>query len=268
MLGLALTKWLIRSGANVWVLINQSEVQIDGIIKLGLKDIEPGNELPHFNVVFHLAAMISGDPNDAERLFSANAMLTHRLVTNLNFDRIVYSSTVSLYQHSNGLIVENSPIKPQTPYAHSKYWGEHYVQQCNSYAILRFSSIYGVGIKPGVFISRAIEQALLKGRVTIMGDGDRLQNYIHTTTAVNHLVRAAECEKNITGLAVSTLSHSNRNIAEYICKATGGELEFKGEDNSPSFVYDNSKTREVIGLSKPDADIEKEISAIVEWTRQ
>jgi nucleoside-diphosphate-sugar epimerase len=268
LLGAALTKLLIQEAANVWVLINQSDVNIHGVTKVELKDLKDGKRLPHFDVVFHLAAMISNDSKDELRLFNANVLLTQRLCAELNFDRIVYSSTVSLHGSTTAAIVETSQINPHNAYAHSKLWGEHYVQQCDSFAILRFSSIYGVGIKDGVFISRAIEQALTNGAVTIMGDGERLQNYIHTDTAIDYLVCAAKVNNNVVGLAVSTTSHSNRSIADYICQATGSELKFNGVDNSPSFVYDNSKTRELIGLIKPDSEIEKEIAAIVEWTRQ
>ena len=92
--------------------------------------------------------------------------------------------------------------------------GEEMVKQNSSYSILRFSSLFGIGMKQDNFIRRAIEQALEKNNIVLFGDGLRKQNYLNVNQAVEYLVATADCKDNFIGLAVDNVSYSNKQIRE------------------------------------------------------
>ncbi|HAP69507.1 MAG TPA: hypothetical protein DCR04_07240 [Flavobacteriales bacterium] len=266
LLGGALTERLLESDIEVWALRHKTEIAKDGVIEIGVDELAKPN-VTKFDTLFHLGALITMGPDKSEALYHSNVALSDTLCKQVSFERIVHASTVSVYQQNGNTVKELSPISPQNPYAHSKYWGEHYIKQCQSFGILRFSSIFSSKTISGSFIYRAAKQAVMENRITLFGEGARLQNYINVNLAVDYLLSTANTESNLVGLGVSGRSYSNLEIAKTISGLTGCEIIHQGEDDSASFVYDNSETLRILGQKKNVVNLEKELSLLIKWLK-
>jgi UDP-glucose 4-epimerase len=101
------------------------------------------------DVVVHLAALMSWDPRDDQRLFDANVQGTFHLLAasrQANVGRFVFASSGEVYPELNFAylpIDENHPTRPTSSYGLTKLLGEEMVRRAGraglSFTILRFS---------------------------------------------------------------------------------------------------------------------------------
>jgi nucleoside-diphosphate-sugar epimerase len=92
-------------------------------------------------------------------------------------------------------------------------------------------------MKVGSFIP-AIVAAAKHGRIRLLGDGKRRQNYLNIEVAAAMCLQAAASCDNIVALGVDQRSYSNREVADMLAALTGAEIVHEGEDTSPSYLYD------------------------------
>lgn len=200
-----------------------------------------------YDIIFLVAATIPygnlNTPNKA--LLEANVRLVFTTVSRFENAKIVFSSSVSVYGNPVGTISEQSSFNAPNQYGLSKLAGEFIVKQHPRYAILRYSSLYGNGMTSGIFLPRIIKQAREQGTITLYGRGERRQDYLYVSDAAQLALRAACTEKNGIYLGVHGKSASNLEAAQAVqgCFPTCNII-FTGVDNSPSFIYDNTFTRE------------------------
>lgn len=112
-------------------------------------------EIPEFDVVFHLAA--STDTGEEDH--STNDIGTENLLTvlkeRLNGTRVLYLSTTATIDRqgpANGPIDEDSPNVPRTEYGKTKLKAEKVIEEKHiaygyKYTILRSSTVYGYGTR-------------------------------------------------------------------------------------------------------------------------
>jgi len=208
-----------------------------------------------------------GMPEEDEKLVKVNLLLPKLITELFPSSRIVFCSSVSVYQHgiNNKLLTIHDAPSPKSKYALSKLWGESTIASHDSYAILRISSMYGVGMKTETFMPRIILHALSEGEIVLNGEGDRLQNYIHVNDVAKIAVEAAKHADNMTVLAVSDRSYGNREIAELILELIPGRIQYFGSDDSDSCVYDNAYTQELLGEINYKS-IKEGLKELIEWT--
>lgn len=210
----------------------------------------------------------AGEKFNDQKLTNANVLLPRSISELFPSSRIVFCSSVSVYENITQEVISitSNPV-PQSKYALSKLWGERIIEDHPSYAIIRISSMYGVGMKNVTFIPRIIEDASLKGEIILQGDGSRMQNYIHVNDVAGIAVKAADFSKNITLLAVDDNSYSNKNIAEMVLEIIPGVLGFSGYDYSKSSCYDNTNTHTTLGQIE-FKNIRKGLRELAEWRRK
>jgi nucleoside-diphosphate-sugar epimerase len=193
----------------------------------------------------------------------SNIKLIIEISTAYSTSRIVFSSSISVYGNPCEEIIKiNTPFNNPSFYGLSKIAGEAIIKNHKSYAILRFSSIWGKGINGNTFIPRLIEQALDKGLITIYGDGSRKQNYIHFEDAIEMCLRAANLDDNIVLFGVGKRSITNIEIAEAIASYTGASIQFTNEDPNPNMVFDADSSFEKIAYW-PKKDIIKDFIELI-----
>lgn len=205
-----------------------------------------------YDVVFLVAAAIPyGSLNSpSKELLEANVKLVLTTVSRFEHAKIVFASSVSVYGTPVGTIHEQSPFNAPNMYGLSKLAGEFIVRQHDRYAILRYSSLYGRGMTPDTFLPRIIQQAGERGIITLYGNGERCQDYLHVSDAAELALSAARTEKNGIYLGVNGTSVSNLDAAQAVQTFFPAcIINFTGVDNSPSFIYDNSFTREELDFS-------------------
>ena len=160
--------------------------------------------------VFHLAALADIVPSivNPEGYFRSNVVgtfVTLQSARAANIKRFVYVASSSCYGiPDNYPTPEKAEIRPQYPYALTKWLGEcevmHWAQVYGLPAIsLRFFNIYGprartsgtYGAVFGVFLAQ-----LLAGKpLTIVGDGEQTRDFTYVSDAVDALVCAAGSDK-------------------------------------------------------------------------
>ncbi|MDC7995702.1 NAD-dependent epimerase/dehydratase family protein [Altibacter sp. HG106] len=235
--------------------------QVTGVYREGTENLEPSmsqvayTELSHlktnFDWVFLVAAYIpkKTDKEIKANLQKTNIDLVDQVIKTFSTTRIVFCSSVSVYEASAAVRDEKSALAPATAYGKSKLAGEQMVARCRSYAIVRFSSIFGCRMRPTTFLPRIALQALTEHHITLFGNGTRKQNYIAVADAAKYLIKAAKAENNGVYLAVSEQSVSNLKVAEVIQEALPDTtIKHTGTDTSPSFCYDNAATRKALGI--------------------
>ncbi|WP_158635319.1 NAD-dependent epimerase/dehydratase family protein [Luteimonas cucumeris] len=211
-------------------------------------------------VVLHLAARIPRSMNHPDpHLALVNVSLPAQLLARYPWARHVMASSTSVYGRPTMLPISiDTPAAPCTPYGWSKLSAECLVRTASDYAILRLSSIIGCGMRSGSFIPTMVAAAR-DGRMRLLGDGSRTQDYIDVRDAAAMCVHAALATKdNFVALAVSGRAPTNLQVAEELARLTGAGIEFSGEDASPSFAYtlDRSPALQSSRISLHDTLIE------------
>src|SRR5215470_5101005 len=160
--------------------------------------------------VFHLAALADIVPSiqNPEGYFRANVVgtfTTLQAARAAKVRRFVYVASSSCYGIPRSYpTAETAEIRPQYPYALTKWLGEcqvmHWAQVYGLPALsLRFFNIYGprartngtYGAVFGVFLAQ-----LLAGRpLTIVGDGEQTRDFTYVSDAVDALITVANSQK-------------------------------------------------------------------------
>jgi nucleoside-diphosphate-sugar epimerase len=206
-------------------------------------------------------------PECRNELFDVNVRLVARICSLFGGSRIVYCSTVSVYSQNGEVNTESSPTGGLNEYGISKLWGEKVISSHPDYAIVRFPSIYGGGMKPGTIIPVYIQQALSAGEIKVLGNGRRAQNYLHVADAVQYLAAAARKGGKEIYLASAPTSITNYRLAEIIAGQTQAQVTMEGEDFSASYYYDNSYTTARLGYS-PTMYLDLGIKETIQWIKK
>lgn len=208
--------------------------------------------------------------DDTDRLYEANVRLVDRICRHFERAKIVYASTVSIYDGiaDARMIDEFTSVSTSTPYSLSKLWGEQIVKQRANHAILRLSSIYGQGMTNLTFIPRIVDQALANGKITLYGKGERLQNYLHVEDAASMFLRLTNSDAQGVFIGGSPLSYSNLVVAKEIQSITNCQIEFVSEDTSSSFNYRTGKIQRLLGQHHTFKDIKEGLREIIKWKQK
>ena len=104
-----------------------------------------------------------------------------------NFDgRIIFLSTCSVYGAQNGVLTEDSPVKPLSLYATSKLEAEQFLLDKNA-VIFRLGTLFGKGdnysrIRLDLVLNALICDAFQKGRMKVFG-GEQFRPLLHVRDA-------------------------------------------------------------------------------------
>jgi nucleoside-diphosphate-sugar epimerase len=130
-----------------------------------------------FDVVIHCASSGRGGPSNYAAVFLAGMQ---NLITNLEYKRLIFTSSTSVYAQTDGSIVdETSPADPMRETGQILRKTEDLVLGADG-AVARLAGLYGPG--------RCVPlRKLQEGRAVIEEDGKRLMNTLHQVDAVNAL---------------------------------------------------------------------------------
>ena len=259
----------INDNANVLGLYNNATNNfVNGVEYKNISELE--NLSDTFQFVFIISAFIPQKNNveDVEKLTQINENLTTIICAKFKTSKIIFASSVSVYAFDGLGKNEQSICEPQTYYGISKLNAENIVKHHLSYAIVRISSMIGVGMKQTTFVPLIISNAIKNNKITLLGDGSRSQNYIDVNDVATIFIEASKHTKNLVLLAASTMSFSNLEIANFIEKKLPNiSISLENTDNSPSFYYDATNTYKNINFT-PQKSIENSITEIVEWQQK
>lgn len=176
-------------------------------------------KIHNFDYIFHLAGIADIVPsiNKPVDYFNANVSGTINMLEAARLAKIkkfVYASSSSVYGicDSTGDILKNlyyiptsetAPIKPQYPYAETKYQGERWVSHYNQvYGLptvsLRLFNVYGPRSRTtgayGAVFGTFLAQKIHGQPFTVVGDGSQSRDFVFVTDVCDAFVKAAESE--------------------------------------------------------------------------
>ena len=237
-IGSHLVDLLIETGHKVVVIDNLSNGRLNNINHLldnedfefyelditNLDDIKP--IFKDVDWVFHLAGMSDIVPSieSPKKYYECNVTGTFNVLEasrEARVKKIVYAASSSSYGiPDNYPTAETEDIRPQYPYALTKYMGEelvmHWSQTYKIPAIaLRLFNVYGprsrttgaYGAVFGVFLSQKIHNKPF----TVVGDGTQTRDFTYVIDVAAAFVKAAEAEASDVALNVGSGQHYSIN---------------------------------------------------------
>lgn len=192
--------------------------------------------MPQVSVVFHLAAKINVDESiERPRVFYETNVLGTMNVLDWaakHHVRVILASTCEVYGGMDGLIDENSPLNPRSPYAASKAGAD---RMAYAYAqtyglkvdIVRPFNVYGPLQKDagfGAVIPMFFKRVMEGEPINIYGDGEQGRDFVYIEDVVRgymHILakeKTQPCDVYTFGTGVPT---SVNRIVELIEAITG-----------------------------------------------
>jgi UDP-glucose 4-epimerase len=201
-----------------------------------------------YDTIFIVAAVIPypGLYVSELNLIKTNIRLPLQIALQFPKSFIVFASSVSVY--GNPLvsrITERTQTREPNKYGMTKFTAEILLTKYHKKsAIIRFSSLYGKNMYPNTFIPRIMKEAEKKGIINLLGDGQRMQDYLHVNDAAVLCLKAAKSKIPGKYLGVYGTSHTNLTVAEYVCyHFSDCQIRYAGIDMESSYEYDASYTR-------------------------
>lgn len=288
-IGSHLAELLIKQGHEVTV--------IDNLLSGRLKNVQSVVDHARFNFVqtdirdatsllplfdgmdwvFHLAGLADIVPSIEmpAQYYDTNVTGTFNVLEcarQCGVKRVIYAASSSSYGIPEVYPTsESAPIKPQYPYALTKYMGEELVLHwANVYKLpaisLRLFNVFGTrsrtsgayGAVFGVFLA----QKLNKQPFTVVGDGTQTRDFTYVTDVADAFLCAAE--SGVLGEAMNVGSGNHYSI-NHLVELLGGDIEYiPKRPGEPDCTFgDNSKILRLLGW-KPRITFENGVARMLE----
>jgi len=287
-IGSHLTERLLKDGHHVTVLDNYSSGSPENLSHLqdnpNFKMIETdvadtSKIMPYFrdaDWIFHLAALADIVPSIEKPMqyYHSNVTGTASVLEASRWGgvkRFLYTASSSCYGIADLYPTpESAPVKPEYPYALTKFLGEELAMHWGKvYDIpvisLRLFNVYGprsrtsgtYGAVFGIFLA----QKLHGKPFTVVGDGTQKRDFTYVTDVVNAFIMAAKSDvrNEIFNVASSAPVSVNR-----LTELLGGKKEFiPKRPGEPDVTHaDTSKIRKILGW-EPAVPIEEGVENLL-----
>lgn len=185
---------LLKSAGHIVYPLVRRPTLCPGEIIWDFKNAPPQG-VPDFDILIHLAAQVNFDPAVDLGIYQANTLATAHLaeLTRLRKALFILASTVAVHGDSP-VIAQDTPIRPMSPYAVSKYLAEELVSlTLEKYLILRIGGIYGLDGPSHLTLNRSLNEAYYhKAAPLLKGSGQVLRNYIYVQDVARWIMTLVE----------------------------------------------------------------------------
>ncbi|MEU6641089.1 SDR family oxidoreductase [Saccharomonospora sp. NPDC046836] len=231
-----------------------------------LRDIGP-EQVSGVDAVIHLAAL-SNDPLGAlapELTHDINhraAVRLAELAKDAGVRRFLYASTCSVYGASGdaGLVDEDAPLRPVTPYAESKVRVEEDVHALAdgdfTPVFLRNATAFGFSprLRADIVLNNLVGHAVLTGEVLVVSDGTPWRPLVHARDIAHAFAAALVAPREAVHAKAFNIGTERNNvtvaqIAEQVVEAVpGARLRITGEAGADprSYRVDFSRFRAAV----------------------
>ena len=154
------------------------------------------NVLKDVDVVYHLAARVSTpfayeDPHMFEQINHWGTAELSYLIENSDIQKVIYTSSASVYGFSDEPLSESTLPKPTTHHGISKLNGENKLIRLKNrnVLIIRCGNVYGYGscLRFDAVINRFMFEAHYYNRISIAGSGKQYRAFIHIDLIIDAL---------------------------------------------------------------------------------
>jgi len=237
-------------------------------------------EKPDYIVNFASQSEVAPSWEHPQHWFETNTVALARLGNYLRgvkyLKRYVHISSPEVYGTCEGVVREDAPLNPSTPYAASKAAADLFlftlVKNFNfPLVMIRSTNVYGAHQQLFKIISRTVIFIKLGKTVELHGGGKAIKSYIHIRDISRGELLAMENGKDgeiyhlspDKGIAVS-------RVVQIICRkmkvdfdrATKAAAERLGQDKA--YIIDSSKARKTLGW-RPEISIDQGLEEVITW---
>ncbi len=220
-------------------------------------------ERPDYVVNFAAQSMVGESWKQPDHWFTTNVVGTVRLHERLRqcdyLKKYVHITTPEVYGSTNGLVREDEPFNPSTPYAVSRAAADMslrtFVQAYGFPAVLtRAANVYGPGQQLYRIIPRTILFIKLGRKLSLHGGGKSRRSFVHIRDVSDATWRV------MTGGGVGETYHISTNeaitireLVKRICEKLGAQFEDSVEivderlGKDAAYKLDSTKIREALG---------------------
>lgn len=232
-----------------------------------LRDVTAA-DLRGFDAVIHLAAL-SNDPLGAlapQITYDINhwaSVRLARLAKEAGVRRFLYASTCSVYGAAgDGLVGEDAPLRPLTPYAESKVRVEDDVAALADDAFtpvfLRNATAFGFSprLRADIVLNNLVGHAVLSGVVKVLSDGTPWRPLVHARDIADVFALCLTAPEPVISCRAFNVGAEFNNvtvaqIADEVAKVVPGtEVAITGESGADprSYRVDFSRARRELGF--------------------
>lgn len=228
--------------------------------------------------VFHIAALADIVPSiekplEYHRSNVDGTISVLECCRKANVKRVIYAASSSCYGIPDVYPTpETAEIRPQYPYAVTKYLGERYAMYWHHiYGLpvtsMRFFNVYGprsrtsgtYGAVFGVFLS----QKLNKKPYTVVGDGRQTRDFTYVTDIVNACFMSS-CNDNAIGQIMNVGSDNTYSVNRLVELLGGDIIYIPKRPGEPDCTYaDISEIKKVLNW-KPLVSFEQGVEKMIE----
>jgi len=231
----------------------------------------------NIDYVFHLAALADIVPSieKPDDYYQSNVNGTFNILEACRkhkVKKIVYSASSSCYGIPDEYPTkETAEIRPQYPYALTKYLGEELVLHwCQLYELpavsLRFFNVYGprsrtsgtYGAVFGVFLA----QKLAGNPFTVVGDGNQTRDFIFVMDVVEAIIAAAE--SHVSGEIINIGSDNTYSVNNLVELLGGDVIYIPKRPGEPDCTWaDITKAKQLLNW-QPKIKLEEGVSVLLD----
>ena len=236
-IGSRLSKRLISEGHDVYGTFHESPSQVEGIQIINADFTNEDFEIPdvNFDVVFHLAAAtpLTKDKKKQKKINYEGAVnLFNKIKEKTGF--IIYVSGLGVFGNANGIVNEQSPIKPDTDFVKIRLEAQKFLENaCKEnnigFSVCYFGDVYG----DASWFTEMIVKRLKNGTFKIPGKGDYEKCFIHVDDATGILTSIAKNNlKNQSYVCADSTSVTFKEFVDY----TADKIGVKHPGGVPMFL--------------------------------
>lgn len=231
--------------------------------------------------IFHLAALTprTGDDSIIDKMFRVNVLGMLNILNALkknSYDCFMQFSTSGEYGNSDIALTENSPLKPNSPYACAKACASLYCQMLSkTYPIIiaRLFSVYGAKNNSLTFVEGLVQSAQDRSPFN-MTHGRQTRDFIFIDDIVDAIIKLAITKEAI-GQSFNICSGTETSIREFALAFNQSlknpiDIQFSSIPTSANEISnnlgDNSKLKKVTGW-EPSTTLKQGIQQLIEYHR-
>jgi dTDP-glucose 4,6-dehydratase len=237
-------------------------------------------EQPAYVVNFAAQSMVAESWQNPDHWFMTNVVSTVRLHDRLRtmkfVRRYVHVSTPEVYGNTTGLVREDAPFNPSTPYAVSRAAADMSLRSFHAaygfpVVFTRAANVYGAGQQLYRIVPRTILNIRLGRKLQLHGGGASERSFVHVTDVAEATYRIACRGRDGETYHISTgRIASIRKLVEMICEHLGvrfGDVvEIVGDRLGKDAAYrlDSDKLRSELGWTD-EMSLEEGIAETAAW---